>query len=149
MKTTILGVALVAALAGGSSAVADDAGASAGAAPGADVFSSASGAETYSRICQGCHMPQAQGAVGAGRYPALAGDRALVSWEYVAITVLLGRHAMPAFGKPADPTFVFGEVHISDAQIADVVNYVRSHFGNTYRDKVTAAQVAALPHPIN
>jgi hypothetical protein len=24
---------------------------------------------------------------------------------------------------------------------------VRSHFGNKYRDKVTAAQVAKLPHP--
>ena len=108
-----------------------------------------SGAEVYAHVCQACHQPQAQGAAGAGRIPALAGDRALVAWEYVAATVLLGRHAMPAFGKPADPTFVFGEVQLSDAEIAEVVNYVRSHFGNSWRDRTTAAKVAALPHPVN
>jgi mono/diheme cytochrome c family protein len=42
---------------------------------------------------------------------------------------------------------MFGAPHLSDAQIADVVNYVRSHFGNRWKDKATSAQVAALPHP--
>jgi hypothetical protein len=28
-----------------------------------------------------------------------------------------------------------------------VINYVRSHFGNKYKDKVTASQIAKLPHP--
>jgi mono/diheme cytochrome c family protein len=37
--------------------------------------------------------------------------------------------------------------HLSDAQVADVVNYVRNNFGNRYETKVTAKQVAALPHP--
>ena len=128
------------------SALADSAGSAAGAARSA---SDRSGAEIYSHICQGCHQPEAQGAVGAGRYPALAGDPALVSWEYAAVTVLLGRHAMPALGRPTDPTFVFGEVHLSDAEIAAVVNYVRSHFGNHYRDRTTAEKIAALPHPVN
>ena len=32
---------------------------------------------------------------------------------------------------------------LDDAQIAEVVNYVRSHFGNHYQDQVTAEQVAA------
>jgi mono/diheme cytochrome c family protein len=41
----------------------------------------------------------------------------------------------------------FGVVHLSDAQVADVVNYVRSHFGNAYKDRVTARDVAKLPHP--
>ena len=30
------------------------------------------GAEIYVHICQGCHMPEGQGATGAGHYPALA-----------------------------------------------------------------------------
>jgi mono/diheme cytochrome c family protein len=30
---------------------------------------------------------------------------------------------------------------LSDAQLAAVVNYVRSHFGNHYTDKVTAEDV--------
>jgi mono/diheme cytochrome c family protein len=104
------------------------------------------GAETYSHICQGCHMPAGQGAVGAGHYPKLAGNPALVSWQYVALTVLNGKNGMPSFGLPADQ-FIFGAVHLSDAQVAGVVNYVRSHFGNQWKGTVTADQVAALPHP--
>src|SRR5579863_4573396 len=98
----------------------------------------ASGAEIYGHICQGCHMAQAQGAVGAGHYPKLAGDPALVSWQYVALTVLNGKNGMPGFGvAPQQFEFVFGAVHLNDAQVAEVVNYVRSHFGNRYKDTVT------------
>jgi mono/diheme cytochrome c family protein len=106
----------------------------------------ATGADVYGHICQGCHMGQGQGAVGAGHYPKLAGDPALVSWQYVALTVLNGKNGMPAFGLPEDH-FVFGAVHLNDAQVAEVVNYVRAHFGNKWKGNVTAAQVAALPHP--
>jgi mono/diheme cytochrome c family protein len=121
---------------------------SAAVTPAAGIGSSLGGAEIYTHICQGCHMPQAQGAVGAGHYPKLAGDPALVSWEYVALTVLNGKNGMPGFGvTPQHFEFPFGAVHLSDAQVAEVVNYVRSHFGNKYKDTVTAGQVAALPHP--
>ena len=107
---------------------------------------SASGTEVYAHICQGCHMPDGKGAVGAGRYPALAKDPALVSWQFVALTVLQGRNAMPPFGHASGGSGPFGVPHLSDEQIAAVVNYVRSHFGNHYGGKVTPAQVAALPH---
>jgi mono/diheme cytochrome c family protein len=108
----------------------------------------AGGVDIYGRVCQACHMAQGQGAVGAGHYPKLAGNPALVSWQYVALTVLNGKKGMPAFGLPGDPfIFIFGAVHLSDAQVADVVNYVRSHFGNKWKGNVTADQVAALPHP--
>ncbi len=107
----------------------------------------AGGADVYSHICQGCHMEHGEGAVGAGHYPKLSSDPALTSWQYVALTVLDGRNGMPAFGLPADQTLETRTVRLSDAQVADVVNYVRSHLGNTYEPSVTAAQVAALPHP--
>jgi mono/diheme cytochrome c family protein len=106
------------------------------------------GAEIFGHICQGCHMPGAQGAAGAGHYPKLAGDPALVSWQYVALTVLHGKNGMPAFGQPpTGEAMDFLLVHLSDAQVADVVNYVRSNFGNHYKGSITAAQVAELPHP--
>jgi mono/diheme cytochrome c family protein len=110
-------------------------------------LNSVGGAEIYSHICQGCHMPQAQGAVGAGHYPKLAGDPALVSWQYVALTVLNGKNGMPSFSLPADQALETRSVRLSDAQVADVVNYLRSNFGNKYKGTVTASQVAALPHP--
>jgi mono/diheme cytochrome c family protein len=91
-------------------------------------------------------MPQGQGAVGAGRCPKLAGDPALVSWQFVALTVLNGKNGMPPFGLPED-RFVLGGVHLSDAQVAAVVNYVRTRFGSKSKGSTTAARVAALPHP--
>jgi mono/diheme cytochrome c family protein len=36
---------------------------------------------------------------------------------------------------------------LSDAQVAAVVNYVRTRFGNKFKANATAAQVGALPHP--
>jgi mono/diheme cytochrome c family protein len=106
-----------------------------------------SGAEIYGHICRGCHMPGGTGAVGAGRYPQLAGDPKLVSWEYAAVTVLHGRKAMPAFGLSNDMAGPMRAVHLSDEQVAAVVNYVRTHFGNHWKSTVTAADVAKLPHP--
>jgi len=104
-------------------------------------------AEIYSHICQGCHMANGRGAVGAGHYPALAGDLTLVSWEYVGITILRGRKGMPAFGLSADEAKQTRSVHLDDAEVADLVNYLRRHFGNHYKSKVTARDIAGLPHP--
>ena len=59
------------------------------------------GAEIYVHLRQGCHMPQGQGAAGAGHYPSLArsGDLAGRLGQLVAATVVLnGRNGMPAFG---------------------------------------------------
>jgi mono/diheme cytochrome c family protein len=105
------------------------------------------GGAIYRTICQGCHMPQAQGAMGAGSYPKLAGNVALASWQYTALTVLNGRSNMPAFGVPKGYSMAPRSALLSDAQIAAVVSYLRSHFGNHYSGKVSAADVAALPHP--
>ena len=35
---------------------------------------------------------------------------------------------------------------MSDEQVAAVVNYVRTHFGNNYQDVVTAADAKAARH---
>ena len=92
-------------------------------------------------------MPGGQGAIGAGSYPKLAGDKNFVSWQFVALTVLNGRNGMPPFGYPGGEAARSGAPHLSDAQIADVVNYVRGHFGNAYKPEVTAKQISLLPHP--
>ena len=93
-------------------------------------FSEPSGEKMYKRVCAGCHMPDAKGAKGAGMYPALAGDQNLASGDYAVYVVLKGLHGMPAVGRM-----------MTDQQVADVVNYVRTSFGNRYKDRVTAAQV--------
>ncbi len=102
------------------------------------------GGQIYEHVCRGCHMPGAVGAVGAGRYPALAKDAALVSREYMALTILKGRRNMPPFGARHAIGFGGPPAVLSEAQIAAVINYVRSHFGNHYKDRITEAEVKAL-----
>lgn len=106
----------------------------------------ASGAVIYRHICQACHMADAEGAVGAGHIPALARDARLASAGYMAAIVLNGRGDMPAFRPRPDYTGleVLDHVTLSDSQIAAVINFVRGHFGNHYRDRVTPAQIAAV-----
>ena len=95
-------------------------------------FTEQSGEAIYKNVCQGCHMPDAKGAVGAGMYPALAKNPNLQVAGYPVAVVVNGQKAMPAFGGM-----------MNDQQIANVINYVRTHFGNNYKDKVTPAEVKA------
>ena len=76
-------------------------------------FAENSGEELFANVCQGCHMSDAQGAIGAAAYPL--------------DIVVNGRRGMPAFGAM-----------MSDDQVAAVVNYLRTHFDNFYQDPVTA-----------
>jgi mono/diheme cytochrome c family protein len=91
------------------------------------------GQETYQMVCQACHMADAKGATGAGTFPALAGNDKLATAEYPIFMVVNGRGGMPFFYDTMTPQ-----------QIAEVVTYVRTHFGNSYKDPVTAAQVKAI-----
>jgi mono/diheme cytochrome c family protein len=95
-------------------------------------YPEASGEALYHAICQGCHMADARGASGAGSYPALAADAKLESTGYAVLMVMQGQRAMPPFGYA-----------LSDEQIASVVNYVRSHFGNGYKNEVSVQDVKA------
>ena len=122
----VLGSALVLGLLFSSAAYAQGA----GAGGGRGGFTEQGGEAIFKNVCQGCHMPQAQGAVGAGMYPALAKNSKLETAGYPVSVVVNGQKAMPAFGGM-----------FSDQQVADVVNYVRTHFGNSYKDKVTPADV--------
>ncbi|OSZ71944.1 hypothetical protein CAP39_00700 [Sphingomonas sp. IBVSS1] len=96
------------------------------------------GAEVYQNVCQACHMANAGGGEGAGRIPALAKNGALEAAAYPIMVVTGGKGAMPWFRG-----------NLTDQQIADVINYVRSNFGNKYKDKVTPAMIAeqGLPAP--
>ncbi len=93
------------------------------------------GAEVYQNVCQACHMANAMGAIGAGRITALAKNPNLQYPEYPISVVTGGKGAMPWFRG-----------QLTDQEIADVIDYVRGNFGNSYNKgrggKVTAAMVA-------
>jgi mono/diheme cytochrome c family protein len=96
-------------------------------------FMEKDGEAIFKNICAACHMPNGQGAAGAGAYPALAGNRKLETAAYPVFMVVNGRNAMPSFANRLD-----------DNQIAAVVNYVRTHFDNDYKDAVSPADVKAV-----
>ena len=91
------------------------------------------GEQIYSAICRGCHMADAKGAQGAGRYPALAENPRLAAAADPALVVLNGKSGMPPFRR-----------YLDDAQVASVVNYVRTNFGNRYADTLSADDVKKL-----
>ena len=93
-------------------------------------FVEMTGEELFANVCQGCHMPDATGATGAGTYPSLVANRNLEASGYAVHLVINGRRGMPAFGDM-----------MTDGQVAAVVNYLRTHFGNSYKDAVTPAEV--------
>lgn len=124
----VLGPALIAGLFFSSNAFAQAAGGF-----GRAGFTEQGGEAIFKNVCQGCHMPDAKGAVGAGMYPALAKNPKLEVAGYPVSVVVNGQKAMPAFGGM-----------MNDQQVADVVNYVRTHFGNNYKDKVAPADVKAV-----
>jgi mono/diheme cytochrome c family protein len=93
-------------------------------------FVEMSGEELYNNVCRGCHMMDARGATGAGSYPSLAANPNLEAAGYPVTMVVRGRRGMPPFADM-----------MSDDQIAAVVNYLRTNFGNSYGDAVTAQDV--------
>ena len=86
MRTLLICNALAIALIGSGVALADSAGT---VAP--NSFPHKAGQDLYAAICQGCHMPDGKGAVGAGSYPALADNSKLLSAGYPIYLVLYGQ----------------------------------------------------------
>ena len=111
---------------------------------GTGMLGTNDGAQIYQQICQGCHMPEGRGAQGAGYYPAFAKNSNIASAPYMVVTILNGRRNMPSFRQPEGSENFFPPVYLTDVQVAAVVNYIRSSFGNSYKDAITADDVAKL-----
>ncbi len=94
------------------------------------------GAAIYRHVCQGCHMTDGRGAIGAAAYPALARNSKLGEADYPITMVLNGHGDMPWFAAM-----------LNDSQIAAVVTYIRTHFGNDDKPPISPADVAALRRP--
>ena len=112
-------------------------------APGggpSNVQVSEEGKQIYEQICQACHRADATGGGGAGAMiPALANNPRMADPKYPIVILLKGRGGMPWFTDM-----------LTEAQMAAVVTYVRSHFNN-YPDPVSETEVkklAANPPPV-
>lgn len=104
---------------------------------GSGFFEGTDGKSLYQQNCQGCHMPAGQGAKGAGMYPALANNPLLASPGGPTHVVLFGLRGMPSFDS-----------NYTDEQVAAVVNYVITNFGNKSKERITPQEVRAKrPNP--
>lgn len=96
------------------------------------------GARLFLENCSGCHMPNGEGGIGAA--PPLAGNPIVIapSPNDILSMVLGGQVAQHDTGSM--PSF---KMQFSNGEVAAVVSYVRSAWGNA-APPVTAAEVAAF-----
>ncbi len=99
------------------------------------VPGNANGAQLYKKNCAECHGEEGQGARtadGGYAYPALAGNRMVTAASPVNLVqiVMNGGFAPATAGHPRPfgmPPFVLS---LNDSQIASILTYVRSQWGN-------------------
>ena len=99
----------------------------------------AAGAQAYLSNCASCHGVEGKGV--KGMIPALAGNSTVNSaGPQTVIRVVVG--GLPASGGYA-PMPAAG-ASLTDQQVADIVNYVRTGFGNTAPANAESGTVAKL-----
>jgi len=100
------------------------------------------GAQLYVDRCAGCH--RSDGAGYAKAFPALAGNPMLQTDGQAAIRIVLAGGAQPATDTaPSTLTMAPYAAIMNDEQIADVVSFIQTSWGNQ-GPSVTARQVAKL-----
>jgi nitrite reductase (NO-forming) len=101
------------------------------------------GKAVYMQICFVCHQPEGQGI--AGQIPPLANSDFLqkLSTEDAIRTVLMGRSGEVTVNGKSYNGIMTPQNSLSDEEIANVLTYVRSSWGNTGAP-VTAQQVSQI-----
>lgn len=108
---------------------------------------SANGETLFKSMCIGCHQPDGRGV--PGQFPPLAGNGDLyLSEDFAAVVLLFGMKGQITVGGTRYPSEMPPFGHLSDSDIAALVNYVRTAWGNDGLNAgrlppVEAAEVAA------
>ncbi len=121
-----------------------DPNADATAAAGATADAGGPGKAIYGRICAACHLGSGKG-VPANNIPPLAGSALAQGDSRVPIMIVLHgfRGPIERGGLQINGQMAAWKDQMSDQEIADVLTYVRSAFGNT-GTAVTADEVKAV-----
>lgn len=145
MRTGALAAAsflVLAACGGGGDATPASTDTAAGAAATANAAPADKGAATYAQICQSCH--QATGLGIDGSFPPLKGSPWLLGNPDVPISIVIAglQGEIQVEGKTYNGAMQPWGM-LSDDDIANVLTYARSQWGNS-AGPVTAAQVKAI-----
>jgi mono/diheme cytochrome c family protein len=102
--------------------------------------SASAGQAVYAANCASCHG-QTGGGMAPNKVPNLAGNDSIIAAQPYNVIGAVLSGLDPWNGGPAMPSFA---TQLSDQQIADVSNYVRTAWGNQGTANTTPAQVMAL-----
>ena len=102
----------------------------------------AAGAALYLDHCAGCHQAGGRGLPGV--FPPLAGNGVVLASDPADILKVV-LNGVPPQGKYIPMPAFAGQ--LSDQQIADLSNYVRSNWGNSAAPNTSAAMVSKLRAP--
>jgi alcohol dehydrogenase (quinone), cytochrome c subunit len=109
----------------------------------AATIAPARGAIVYAANCAACHMPTGTGF--SGMFPPLAANPVVNSQDPISlIHIVLSGSTMPATqGAPMAAMMPGFATRLNDGQVADVITYIRSSWGNK-GGPVDASQVTSL-----
>jgi ubiquinol-cytochrome c reductase cytochrome b subunit len=118
------------------------AGTTSSSAKGTTPATAGAGAKVYSDNCMGCHGAKGEGV--QGQFPPLAGNPFVTGDPKPVIGVVLNglKGKIDVKGQSYDQQMPPWKGTLTNAQIADVVTYIRNAWGNK-ASTVTEAQVAA------
>jgi mono/diheme cytochrome c family protein len=97
------------------------------------------GAQLYTDYCSSCHQPRGRGMPGA--FPPLTGNPEVLAANPINILHIVVRGIPGRTGHIAMPGF---RTQLTDKQIVDIANYVRTSWGNKAPPNATSAMVAKL-----
>ena len=102
------------------------------------------GASLYVDSCAACHKTDGSGYQRF--YPALRGNPVVMADDPTSLIhiVLVGGTLPGVQGAPTAITMPAFGWRMNDSQVADVVNFIRSSWGNGVKSNVTAQDVAAM-----
>ncbi len=97
------------------------------------------GAQLYTENCSGCHQPRGRGMPGV--FPPLAGNPVVLAVDPSNIVKVVDQGIVARNGFIAMPAFA---LQLTDQQVADIANYIRSSWGNQAAPNATPAMVGKL-----
>lgn len=100
------------------------------------------GAQVYNNFCASCHLSNGEGIEGV--FPPLANSNWIKEKQKESIhAVKYGlRGPIKVNGVAYDN--LMPDLGLSDGEVADVMNYINNSWGNSVREPVTEAEVAAI-----
>lgn len=100
------------------------------------------GKEVYNNLCATCHLPSGKGI--AGSFPPLDGSNWLTEKRAESIHAVKYGLNGPIVVNDVEYNNVMSPMGLTDQEVADVINYTMSSWGNTNDNPITLEEVKAV-----